>query len=440
MDVRLPRTAAALLAALLPACSVFTDYPAEARAATDHFEGGAFEEAALAFEEDFGALESNKFLALAEAGMARHVGGDLDGATATWIAAGAELDSYGDRPTVSGRGLSEGALSLILNDKTLPYDGEGFEAALLHAFMAWDFLRLGDLDGAMVEVQRGYQLETIEEDRYATTYGMNRFARFVAALAQEFDGAPDEARIDLQRLAEELPEHPAVAYSLDKVQALRAPGRNEVAARAELVVVYEKGRMPAKVAKEFSYATRRTISKFSIPAFGPAALEPLTVEALLDGASLGRTHVLEDVLGVAHRNLDDRMALLVAKAAARSAAKAVVIDGVAEQVENEHGDGWGFVAGMVGAILIGLTERADLRSWLTLPQEVQVMRVEVPPGEHRLVLRASGSDEKDLGIVEFLPGRTVLIGARSLGGRLHVVLPPGLRPVLPEPDPANLNP
>jgi hypothetical protein len=435
------RTAVALLATLSTACSAFVDYPDEARGAVVLFEGGDYEGAAQYFEDQFGDRSSDRFLGLAEAGMLRHMAGDLTGSTETWIRAEQELDSYDDRPTVSGRGLSEAALSLILNDKTLPYDGEGFEAALLHGFMAWDFLRMGDLNGAMVEVKRGYQVQTLEEARYDKTYGMNRFARFVAALAQEIDGAPDEAQIDLRTLAEELPGNVSVAYSLAKMEALQSPGRNQAAGRAEIVLIFERGRMPMKVAHEFHYGTNRSIGTFSVPGFGQRSLEPVAVEVFLNGETLGRTELLEAVAGVADQNLDDRIALLVAKAAIRSAAKTIAVDAGAKAVEEKHGEGWGAVAGILGSIFVGWTERADLRSWLTLPQEIQVLRVEVPPGRHHLRLRATGSDEFDAGIIEFQAGRPVLIGARSLRGRLLVALPEGVRveePATPE-TAANLN-
>ena len=426
MSPRMPRLAAATLAALAASCSsVFSDYPTDARTATEAFEQGDFARSAEQFATLGGTLESNRFLALAEAGMAHHVAGDLQAAIDTWLEAATELDSYGDRPTVSGRTVSEGALSLLLNDKTLPYDGEGFEAALLHGFLAWDFLRLGNLDGAMVEVRRGYEMETLEEGRYGTTYGMNRFARFVAAIAQELDGAPDEAAIDLRRLAEEMPDHPAVRYSLDKVEALQTSGRSEVAGRAELVVVFERGRMPAKQAEEVFISGHRSFGRVSVPSFGSPQPEPATVEALVDGETAGRTETLEGVLAVAGENLNDRIVLLAAKSVGRAVGKAVLVDVAAEAVEEQSGEGWGIVVSLLGSLLATATERADLRSWLTLPQQVQVLRIPVEPGEHHLRLRAAGSGEIDLGIVEFRAGRPVLVGVRSLGGRLHAAPLPG---------------
>jgi hypothetical protein len=76
------------------------------------------------------------------------------------------------------------------------------------------------------------------------------------------------------------------------------------------------------------------------------------------------------------------------------------------------------------------TQSADLRSWLTLPRDVQVLRVEVEPGPHVVRLELIGADGAgkgqpwaDLGVIHFEAGRTVLIGARSLGAALHAAAP-----------------
>lgn len=412
------------------ACSsaLYEDYPDAAWPGLEALEDGDFGWAARSFAAMEGTNGSDLFLAHAEAGMAYHVGGQLRRATQEWLLAAEALDAFGDRPTISGRTLTEGALSMFLNDKTVPYDGEGFEAALLHGFLAWDFLRMGDLDGAMVEAVRGYEIERFEEERYGTTYGMNRFARFVAALAQEFDGQPDEAEIDLVRLAEDLgTAHPAVSYSLERV---RGTDR-----RASLVIVFERGRMPEKVEQGLVFNTRRSFGRLAVPSFaerggdGGGALR-----AVLDGADVGRTALLEDVEEVARRNLSDRIGWVTARALARTAAKTVIVDEAAERVGDKHGDLAGFLVGLFGSALNVASESADLRSWLTLPREIQVLRIPVEPGARRLRLEwdgggaadaGSGQPWADLGVIQFEAGSTVLVGARSLGGALHAKPPRG---------------
>lgn len=419
--MRVPKTLSTILLWCCASCSssVLTDYPDDAWIGLDAFQRGEFSYAADEFSYLTGTRGSNEFLAHAEAGMAYHVGGDFENSTKEWLAALKVVEGYGDRPTVSGRSLTEGTLSMIINDKTMPYDGEGFEVVLLHAFLAWDFLRLGDLDGAMVEVKRGYEFEQFEEDRYGDTHGMNRFGRFVAALAQDIDGQWDEARIDLNLLAEEVPDHPAVKHSLARIERLRSPQRDQELALSEIVVVFELGHMPEKVAEEFTYSTKRSFGRFSVPRFAQVAHRRGALQVQVDERKMGHTVSLENIQLVGQRNLDDRVGWVTAKAMARSALKTIVVDGAAEAAEDEHGEWAGVLVGLAGSLLNTYSESADLRSWLTLPADLQVLRAHVEPGEHRVRVRVGKNiPPLDLGIYSFEAGKPVMIGVRALGSRL----------------------
>jgi uncharacterized protein len=416
----------ALALALTPACSsnLFTDYPEVAGPAQAAFSQGRFEAAAKQFRSIREADEDDAFLAYAEAGMALHVGGDPAAAIQQWLKADRVLEDFGDRPTISGRSLTEGFVSALVNEKALPYDGEDFEVALLHGMLAWDFLRQSDLDGAMVEVFRGYQVQERAEDRYGSQYGMNRFARFVAALAQEADRNFDNAAIDLRQLEAEAPGHPAVKYSLERLARLQGENAGEERGLSQLVVVYEAGRMPNKIATEFQYQTRRSLGRVSLPAFGTPGYARSGLEVHLDGQSQGHTVVIEDVLTVAKQNLDDRLTWIVAKGIGRAAAKTIIVDRAAKVVGDEHGEGWGFLTSVLGSLLQVATERADLRSWSTLPQTIEVLRVPVEPGEHDLIVQLPGAGEVALGKHSFLPRRPVLVTVRSIGGRLYAQIGP----------------
>jgi hypothetical protein len=408
--------------------SLYQDYPDTAWPGLDGMDHGDFAYAARHFSGIEGTRGSDEFLGHAEAGMAWHIGGQLRRAVDEWLAAAVVLEGFGDRPTISGRSITEGALSLFINDKTIPYDGEGFEAALLHGFLAWDFLRIGDLDGAMVEVQRGYDIERFEEERYGTTYGMNRFARYVAALAQEFDSQPDEAEIDLNRLAEDVGAHSAVQYSLERV---RGADR-----RATLVVVFERDRMPEKIEHELVFNTRRSFGQIAVPAFddrGDAGAGG-GLRVLVGGREAGVTQTLEDVEEVARSNLNDRIAWVTAKALGRTALKTAIVDRAAEEVGDKHGDLAGLLVGLLGSAVNIASESADLRSWLTLPRDIQVLRVPIEPGTYTIRLEISGAAGvgahagrsqpwADLGVFEFKAGETLLVGSRSLGAALHASPP-----------------
>jgi len=420
--MRFPKApTAALFLWLCASCSssVLTDYPEDAWLGLDAFEHGEFSYAADEFSTLTGTRGSNEFLAHAEAGMAHHVDGNLEGSTREWLAALRVVQGFKDRPTVSGRSLSEGALSMLVNDKTIPYDGEGFEVVLLHSFLAWDYLRLGKLSDAMVEIKRGYEFEQFEKDRYDNTTGMNRFGRFIAALAQDVDGQYNDARIDLDILAKQIPNHPAVVYSKKRIQRLLSSERGKELAFSEIVVVFENGTMPEKVAEEITYSTKRSFGRISVPRFSTVVGRTRRLQVEVAEQSVGMTTSLENVNQVGRNNLNDRVAWMTTKALLRSAAKTIIIDGVAEEVEDEHGEWAGILVGLAGSFLNVYSESADLRSWLTLPHDIQVLRARVKLGEHRILVHTGNNSPLDLGIYSFQAGTPVMISVRAIGNQLY---------------------
>src|SRR5215470_9882828 len=84
------------------------------------------------------------------------------------------------------------------------------------------------------------------------------------------------------------------------------------------------------------------------------------------------------------------MPLITARAVARMAAKDTVAAVASSSYSNDAG----------GAALLGLlvnvagvvTERADTRSWFTLPGEIYLLRLPLPPGEHTLKLELHARD------------------------------------------------
>lgn len=419
--LKAPNTALLLWLCASCSSSILTNYPEDAYLGIDAFEHGEFSEAAQEFFALSGTLGSNDFLAHAEAGMAYHVDGNLEASTREWLAALKIVDGFKDRPTVSGRSVTEGALSMLVNDKAVPYDGEGFEVILLHSFLAWDYLRQGNLDDAMVEVKRGYEFERFERERYENTTGMNHFGRFIAALAQDIDGQYNDARIDLERLAEKIPNHPVVVYSQKRIKRLLSSKRQEELSFSEIVVVFENGLMPEKIAEDLHYNTKRSFGRLSVPRFSHVPKLSRSLQVKVANSSLGATVSLENVMQVGRNNLNDRIAWVTTKALLRSAAKTIIVDHVAEEVEEEHGQWAGVFVGLAGSLLNSYSESPDLRSWLTLPNDLQVLRARIEPGEHRIVVHTSSKNPPlDLGIYSFEAGSPVMISVRAIGNRLYV--------------------
>jgi hypothetical protein len=115
--------------------------------------------------------------------------------------------------------------------------------------------------------------------------------------------------------------------------------------------------------------------------------------------------VLDDAAAVDERR--DRVATM-ARAVARAGAKYAI----AKAVKDKKGESAGKLANIAASML----ERADVRSWHLLPQEVQVFRLAVPAGRRTLRLElAEGGDPSsviELPPVVVRPGEVTIVPYR----------------------------
>jgi hypothetical protein len=415
---------AALLAAgtclLLCACA---SYPDRHREALDDLRRGRFEEAASSFGDVPG------FLGPAEAGTVRFAAGDWAGAQEQLLAAVQVIAALEDRGPLSASGLAEDAGTLLLNESAAAYPGEGFERIQVHALLALTFLAQGNLEGVGVEVRRADRLLQQEQELYSAEYPAGGLGHWISALAYELRGEPDQALIDYRRMAEKGlapslvgPELMRLAASLRRDDLLPqweqqyGPAPVVPSGSARVVLIAGLGLAPVKVEEALRLPTPAGVVAWAVPNY---VARPQPVEALeLDlgpGRPRVRTVVIESIAEVAERNLQDRLALLATKSAVRAGSRTVLAKNLRDS------DNYG--AALAVDLFSLFAERADLRSWLTLPDNWSAAQVFLPAGVHRLTLTALGGDRRELGQFEFEPGETVFVLARTVDRSLfaHVV-------------------
>jgi len=120
-------------------------------------------------------------------GILAHYLGDY-GASSAALERAAELaeDRYTKR-------VSRATLSLITNDKVLPYEPGEAERLLIHYYAALNYLRQGDTDGAAVEARRlGYLLERLETPRDSAFAG---WLRYFSGVIFEAAGERNDAEV-----------------------------------------------------------------------------------------------------------------------------------------------------------------------------------------------------------------------------------------------------
>ena len=374
------------------------------------------------------------------------------------------------------------ATALLVNDNVLAYEGEHFEQVLIHVIMALNYAYQGLFDDALVEARKIDHKLNVLSDRAENTYGYTQdaFARYLTGLLFESRGELDDAFVayrlayeafqayddaygtpvpsllgeDLLRLSvalqreEEFEEYqrdfPNTTWrSIDEVHALgelvvisfhgRAPIKANafidipfsVEALTMVLATHDLQRsMEGRVAQNILYGLTGNVFSVALPTFVPQPSSVSHTEVSLVGGGgrteTARTMLMEDVTEIAMQDLNDRLVWESTRAVARAALKYALAEaaehGVAQATKNEH---WGQLAGFLTTLAGSVTERVDTRSWRTLPDEIQLARIRVPPGTYELQVRHVGwnggvLEETTFPPVEIVAGKLKILSHRTV--------------------------
>ncbi len=106
-----------------------------------------------------------------------------------------------------------------------------------------------------------------------------------------------------------------------------------------------------------------------------------------------------DINAVAEKTLSDGYDGLVLRAVARTAVKMAAAEGIAfgarTAVGKKNRDWVGPLVGGLARVFALATEEADIRSWRTLPGEIQLARLWINPGKYTVALNPGGSRLND---------------------------------------------
>jgi hypothetical protein len=108
------------------------------------------------------------------------------------------------------------------------------------------------------------------------------------------------------------------------------------------------------------------------------------VHVAVDGQPAGATVTITDVGQLAVRQYEAIYPQVMARAVARRALKKAAVYSTKSQLDTNPWVGLAFDA---AGVMWEATESADTRCWALLPDRIQVLRLELPAGEHRVTLR-----------------------------------------------------
>lgn len=171
------------------------------------------------------------------------------------------------------------------------------------------------------------------------------------------------------------------------------PHKEEVAEMPSTVALLIADRILSAIGKQ---NLPPTIAPIKVPKVVLASSDPGQVAVTVDGHVAGRTATITDIGRMAIDQYDAIYPRIVAEAVVRRIVKKGVIYTAMEATGTKK-NSLESLAFNVAGVAWEATESADTRCWGLLPEKIQVLRVELPAGEHQLALQAVGATGYSLG-------------------------------------------
>ena len=163
-----------------------------------------------------------------------------------------------------------------------------------------------------------------------------------------------------------------------------------------------------------------TVAAVKVPRVVVSLNTTASVAVSVDGRPAGATATITDVGQLAVQQYEAIYPRVLARAVVRRVVKKGVVYGAKESLKVGNG-GLTNVAMDIGGVAWEASESADTRCWGLLPDRIQVLRVELPAGEHRVSLRPDGgygTSTQGETSVRILDGRNTYLLATVADGRI----------------------
>ena len=411
---------------LLPACA---RYARQAGTMQSHLQAGNLKAASeLAEKQDPAGRD---VLASLNKGMLRRMLRQYEASNRIFEKAKKRIDA------LYGVSISEQLGAVTVNDSLRQYKGDRYEQVLLHAYMAMNYLELGQPDAARVEMQQA----DVKMREWGEQPDEDPFVRYLSGIIYEMLGEPDQAlvayRQAAKRYADAASKQPVAVprqLKLDLLRLLRAEGlKDEFATtlqefelraddlpqagrgEGEVVVILSNGLAPVRAenAIQTFAAEIENMVRIALPVYRQPKAPLMQARATTPAASTHGFETVEDVDALARRALEDDMPVILARAIARAVIK--------HKTQHKAEKKGGALAGFLTTVTNLVTEQADTRSWTTLPAEIQISRFRLPAGDHTIAIemqnRARHVVDRLQYPISLRPGQTVLLSPHWVAPR-----------------------
>jgi hypothetical protein len=307
--------------------------------------------------------------------------------------------------------ITEQASSFMINDATRAYLGEPFEQVLLHLYAALNYLEMGKPNEARVEaLQVDQRLQRLNTKIKNPVYTEDAFVRYLTGIIYEQLGEYSNAMIACRKAYEAYQNYQknfgvSVPRSLQQAllrlskqqglddeyrgyqQVFNIEESQSVYDRhqlGELVLVVNSGLAPVKREQAINTIAPSSgqLVRIAVPYYVARSDDVRGVKLLAKNQSSGSEfqdngELVQDIDNIAFKTLEAEMPTIVARSAARVVAKYQITREMSRKDD---------ALGLLTNIFNMVTERADTRSWLTLPKDIYLVRMALEPGVYDINL------------------------------------------------------
>lgn len=404
--------------ALAQLTSCASGYYRKAESAHNAFNRGDYEEAAKLIEK-IEYPPKDKLLYLMDRGMILHAAARYEDSNKAL----SEAEELSDMLTAKSISREVGAV--LGSEEATEYSGEKYERVMIPVLRMLNYVMLDQWDEALVEVRR---IQNVAEKVFGSRGDFdNAFAVYLSAVIWEALGQINDAMIDYNRLNKQGKDLPYYGQDLKVTSQrlgipLKFPPPGSAAwnaskdyrdrGRGQLIVMIESGRSPQFV----SEAVSTGLYTISLPTVTGWSYMPHGAAVSVDGEEVGKVYAFYNIADDIMKALKERrkrsfvrktIKLSLQTGLYAASDKLMKEDKTEEQLI-------GVALGIL-SLFMSVADKADERSWRTLPQSFDIGRFFLEPGRHEI--RISGAGGIDFSeSVEISPEKPKAILIRQPGG------------------------
>lgn len=373
----------------------------------------------------------NKQLHRVEAGRLRLLEGDFAGSQRLFEKAIEDVFELQEGAMIRLRDTGGTLLSsTFLDDTTTPYHLTAFESVFTFQQQALNWIFMGDIDAAVVELRRAVAAQDLIADQYErevqkaleqensdkVSAGMeavknqyadmapvlgralsgfqNPYVWFLSGLMYELQNDPGNAYLAYKKAWELSPDNPSLQRDLLRLS--RTQNREEWSdfqsrfgindanskASSEVIVVYEEGLISQRHSVGIPIFLINRFHKVTLPVYIDGPYAPALVHVFAGDREIGPLMPVCFVQSLAYHDLNQRMPGIIARNITR-----VITREVAAHAGRNSDNGLVQLIALIFAGFGAIADEADTRAWYSLPNAVQLLRAPIPSGEQTLSLR-----------------------------------------------------